>query len=855
MAKNVFAYLAQWYVFLAPREILKGWANVLWFNLEYFSIFPLLKTLFSPWRRNMWSYGKGFNIGRYMEVLLGNLISRILGALMRVTIIAAGLFSQVLLFALGPFVLALWFSFPAIVFLSFLQGFRTLPALQGYLLLVASFFLLLWLVRLFLRNYAATQPTPKAKNLAEFIRKTQKDLQFVWARLLLDPKEIALRFEQGEILGPAKEILGRAKDAEDVLVLAAKEDITFQKVLIDLGTSSKDLEQVISWFQFLKRQIKNQAQWWTKRNLRRQGTLGRQWTSGFSPLLDEFSSDVTQQVRRQGFFQLVGHQQEIRALERILAKDQNNNALVIGEPGIGRWAVVSELARRSLLGETLPELNYKRVVELDIPVLLSRVSSSGQREAVLSQIFQEVMNAGNIILVIDEFHNFVDSTRQSPGKIDISGILTKYLASPNFPIVALTTFAGLHQDIEKNPSLLSLMDKVEMVELSEDEALEVLEHAALVFEQKYKKFISFQALQSIVAMSQKYIQAVPLPKKALDLLDEAMVYISQSKERILLPSHVAKILEEKTQIPIGEIETDEKEILLNLEDYIHKKIINQEEAVKEVSSALRRARAEISSRKGPIGGFLFLGPTGVGKTETAKALASIYFGKEERMIRLDMSEFQNMEDIERLLGTPTQEGLLTTPIRENPFSLLLLDEVEKAHSNILNLFLQVLDEGHITDGIGRKISFQHTIIIATSNAGSQLILQAIKNQEDFGTLKNTIRDHLFEQGNFRPEFLNRFDAMVLFKPLTQEHLLAISHLMLKKLQKNLKEKGIDFVITEPLKAKLVELGYDPVFGARPMRRAIQDNVENALAVGLLNGKLKRGDRVEINPEGFIIQHI
>ncbi|MCH8986803.1 ATP-dependent Clp protease ATP-binding subunit, partial [Patescibacteria group bacterium] len=282
------------------------------------------------------------------------------------------------------------------------------------------------------------------------------------------------------------------------------------------------------------------------------------------------------------------------------------------------------------------------------------------------------------------------------------------------------------------------------------------------------------------------------------------------------------------------------------------RIINQTEAVTEIASSLRRARAEISSRNGPMGSFLFLGPTGVGKTECAKALAAIYFGSEKRMIRLDMSEFQNTQDIERLLGSRDQDGLLTTTVREDPFSLILLDELEKAHPNILNLFLQVLDEGYITDGIGRKIDFRHTIIIATSNAGYRLILQAIKEKRDFAQLKQEMFDYLFEKGTFRPEFLNRFDGVVLFRPLTEENLIDIAGLMLKKLQSNLDAQGIEFVITPSLKEKIARLGYDPIFGARNMRRVIQDKVENALAKALLAKEVKRGDRITIQADGFII---
>jgi len=329
-----------------------------------------------------------------------------------------------------------------------------------------------------------------------------------------------------------------------------------------------------------------------------------------------------------------------------------------------------------------------------------------------------------------------------------------------------------------------------------------------------------------------------------------MVYISQTKEPMLLPKHVAKIISEKTKIPVGDIEAKEREVLLHLEELIHERIINQEEAVEEISGALRRARAEVVARKGPMGTFLFLGPTGVGKTETSKALAEIYFGSEERMIRLDMSEFQTIPDVSRLIGSTGQEGLLTTKVREHAFSLVLLDEIEKAHTNVLNLFLQVLDEGQLTDGLGRKVDFSNTIIIATSNAGYQIILDALKKEGGWLDIKERLLDYLFTNAIFRPEFINRFDAVVVFKPLSRENLLAIAGLLLNKIKKNLSLKDIEFVISEPLKKEIVELSYNPIFGAREMKRVIQDKVENVLASAILSGKIKRGNRVEVTPVNF-----
>jgi len=332
-----------------------------------------------------------------------------------------------------------------------------------------------------------------------------------------------------------------------------------------------------------------------------------------------------------------------------------------------------------------------------------------------------------------------------------------------------------------------------------------------------------------------------------------VVYVQTKREKVVMPHHVSEIISNKTQIPVGKMEAKEKETLLNLEDLIHQRIVNQEEAVKGISVAMRRARSGISSKTRPMGSFLFLGPTGTGKTETSKALAQIYFGSEDKMIRLDMSEFRRMSDVSRLIGASSpveMQGLLTTPVRELPFSLVLLDEIEKAHPNILNLFLQVLDEGHITDGQGRKVVFSNTIIICTSNAGADMIFKEVESGNPID--KQQLLNSLIEKSLFKPEFINRFDATVIFHPLTKDNLLKIAQLSFKGLQKSLKEKEIDFEITEPLKEKIVELSYKPEFGAREMRRVVQDRVENVIATALISDQIKKGDRIEINPETFEI---
>jgi len=650
----------------------------------------------------------------------------------------------------------------------------------------------------------------------------------------------------------------------DILGVFVSRDV-FRKPLIDASLKPKDVKNLLFWLDNFRKEQEEKKKFWTMKNLLKTGSIAKDWAAGYTVLLDQFSVDVTNAMRKQGFREIFAHRSEVETMEAILARRERNNALIIGESGSSRRSMIQSLANRSAMGECAGDLNYRRVVLLDIPRILASNSNIKESEIILDKIFQEVVFAENIILVIDNLHNYIgDVSAQRLGAAEISGLISSYLDSPGFKLIGITTYDGLHSHIERNSQLLSLFEKVEVVEISEEETIKIIQDRALQLENKYKILIPWQSIRDTVTLSAKYIVNLPFPEKAMGLIDEAAIATAQKRKKVVLPSTLAELITSKTQIPVGEIKEEEKETLLNLESLIHQRIINQEEAVVNIAKAMRRARTEITIRKGPMGAFLFLGPTGVGKTETAKALAEIYFGSENKMIRLDMSEFQAIKDISRIIGSTEENGLLTTPVREDPFSVVLLDEFEKAHPNIVNLFLQVFDEGHLTDGLGRKVSFLNTIIIATSNAGYQIILKVLKELTEAGSfetekpvgrtkevwdvVEKRLLDYIFDNGIFRPELVNRFDDLVIFKPLTKGNLLDIAGLMLKKLQKNLKEKDIDLVITESLKEKVVELGYDPVFGAREMRRVIQDKVENLIATAMLSNKIQKGDKIEIDKE-------
>ncbi len=686
-------------------------------------------------------------------------------------------------------------------------------------------------------------------------------IRFLFSRLFLNLRELKNRLledkrKDDEIKEIIFELSNQKKEKispGDLFVLLSKKNIIFKNFLIENQIKTEDIQQVWQWVEYLEQEFLERKKFWKFENLLRFGSLAREWTAGYTILLDRFSTDVTKIMKKQGFRRIFAHAEEVETMEKILISPEKNDVLIVGEPGSGRRSMIEFLANKCALGQSLPELNFKRVVILDLPKIIAETQTIEEAEMVLDKIFSEVLFAGNVILVIDNLHQYVGvKTERTVGAIEISGILGNYVTSPNFWCIGITTFEGLHKNLEKVPLLLEAFEKIEVKEVSLQETLLILEDRALRLEKKYKIFFTFLAIKKIIELCEKYMPAMPFPEKAIEVLDESAILVSQRKQKTVLPGDVEKVIERRTKIPVGEMSEIERKTLLNLEKLLHERIVDQEEAIKEISDALRRAMAELKLRKGPIGCFLFLGPTGVGKTETAKALAEIYYGSEKNMIRLDMSEFQNISDIKRILGWEGGEGLLTTPVRERPFSLILLDEFEKAHPNILNLFLQVFDEGHLTDGMGRRVDFKNTIIVATSNAGYQIILDALKDPtlKEWGSVKKKLLDFVFEKGIFRPELINRFDAVVVFKPLSRENLLEVAELQLRKIQKQLAQKDIDFIITQELKEKIVDLSYDITFGARNMQRVIQDKVANVIARAILANELKRGSRVKIDPETF-----
>jgi len=612
-------------------------------------------------------------------------------------------------------------------------------------------------------------------------------------------------------------------------------------------------------------ELDQKRSWWQQASRGLSGAgIGKGWTAGWTYHLDQFVTDITHMLSEgKRFPRLISRQREIDLLEQSLSGARQNNVILVGEPGVGKKTLVYNFAWRSLTGQCLAAVANKRILELDVDALLSGVHGESEIRDRLSLILKEAAIAGNVALFIDQIHRLLSI--EGSGTVDVSAILIPYLQGTEMQLIGATDYVHYHKIIERRPDLQKVIEKVEVNPPAKSETILVLQDSAISLEARYGVVVTYQAIRAAVNLADRYIQTVPFPEKAIDVLEQALILAQKTGARVLDVATVESAMSLKTEVPVGQATGEEQAKLVRLDQIIHQRVVNQAQAITQVVSALQRSRAGVAGVQRPMGTFLFLGPTGVGKTETAKAVAEAYFGSEKRMIRLDMSEYQEIDDLEKFLGSAdgTIPGQLTDKIREDPFGLVLLDEIEKAHPKILNLFLQVLDEGRLTDAQGRLVSFLSTIIIATSNAGAEFIREHVLTRstdrhleaqpKDLGNVSSPsvdfqkqLLDFLQKQGVFTSEWLNRFDAVVVYEPLSLENLLAIARLMLNALAKRvLAERDIEISFSEDLIAKVAQLGYDPQFGARPMRRVIQDKIETKLAQKILSGQAKRGDKIHL----------
>ncbi|ACB09782.1 ATP-dependent Clp protease ATP-binding subunit [Thermotoga sp. RQ2] len=622
--------------------------------------------------------------------------------------------------------------------------------------------------------------------------------------------------------------------------------------------------------------------------------------------LARFTVDLTQLAREKKLMPVVDREKEIRRVIQILSRRTKNNPVLIGDPGVGKTAVVEGLAQRIVEGKVPLFLRNVRVLKLDMGRLVAGTRFRGDFEERLKRLLDELKRKkGEVILFIDEVHTVVGAGA-AEGALDAANIMKPELTTGEIQIIGATTVEEYRKYIEKDRALERRFQPVMVEEPTVEQTIEILKGLRKVFEEHHHVKITDDALEAAAKLSARYITNRFLPDKAVDLIDEAAAYVrlessypseellkleeeiknledkindavvkgeyeeaaklkvelqklkneyeekskkQEKVEPVVDENVVAKIVEQWTGIPVSRIMESEREKLLKLEEFIHQRLVNQEEAVKIVARTIRRARVGIKNPRRPIGVFLFLGPTGVGKTELARTLADVLFGSEDAMIRLDMSEYMEKHSVARLIGAPPgyvgyeEGGQLTEAVRKRPYSVILLDEIEKAHPDVFNILLQVFEDGRLTDGKGNTVDFRNTIIIMTSNIGSEKILEMSEN-----SVRIEIEKEL--RNTFKPEFLNRIDAIVYFKPLTMEEVKKIVEIMVRQLQEILKEKNISIELTERAKEYLAEAGYVPSLGARPLRRIIELELESMIADKILEGEIKEGDRVLVDADEY-----
>lgn len=693
-----------------------------------------------------------------------------------------------------------------------------------------------------------------------------------------------------------------------LLALIADESVLSSRILYSLDVVPRQMRKVI-----LRRLGIADSQ---QRNSSRQSSRRRVQQTG-TPTLDKLARDMTELARNGRLDPVIGRNKEVKRVEQILSRRTKNNPVLIGEPGVGKTAIAEGLAQRMVDGKVPAELANKRLMMLDMGSLVAGTKYRGEFEDRLKKVIDEIQNDGQVILFIDELHTLIGAGG-AEGAIDASNILKPALARGELQTIGATTLDEYQKYIESDAALERRFATVQVDEPTTDQTLQILRGLRPKYEEHHHAKITDEALEEAVKLSDRYISDRFLPDKAIDLIDEsaAMVRIDAEDKKNHQPSlesqledlrtqkeeaidnqdfdraatlrqqelalkdkidrkkqrtqqmdshnyklkvtgeNIAQVVAEWTGVPLTQLKKSESERLVNLEKVLHQRVIGQEEAVTVVAKAIRRARSGLKDPSRPIGSFMFLGPTGVGKTELAKALAAAMFGSEDNMIRIDMSEYMEKYSTSRLIGAAPgyvgydEGGQLTEKVRQHPYSVVLLDEAEKAHPDVFNLLLQVLDDGYLTDAKGRRVDFRNTIIIMTSNLGATQLQDekevgfgAKDMSQDYNAMAAAIKQQM--RLYFRPEFLNRIDETIIFHSLQKKELHQIVKLMVNDLNKRVSEQGINLKVTPAAIDVIAKLGYNPAYGARPLRRALQDHVEDDLSTGMLSGEINVGDDVTV----------
>ena len=611
----------------------------------------------------------------------------------------------------------------------------------------------------------------------------------------------------------------------------------YESLLAHMHLDIEDLYGGIKWFDHLRELIAR-----TKMP-RRTGGIARDFSFGYIPLLKQFGQNLSEQVGGGLRVELDAHQQALNQLIDTLGSGGRQNVALVGPVGVGKTTIVHAFAEKILDATAkIPEnLRFRQVIILDSASLIAAAPGRGELEGLIMRVLGEAYHAKNIIICLDNAQLFFE---EGIGSVDLTNVLLPILEAGNLRVILTMDEQRYLQIGQRNPSLINALNRVSVAPATREETIAVMQDQLIITEFKRNVSYMYQALAEAYRLSERYVHDLAMPGRALKLLESAAGY---SDGGIVTANSVQAAIEQTLDIKVGVASgEDEREKLLNLEDLIHQRMINQTRAVQVVSDALRRARAGVRNEKRPIGTFLFLGPTGVGKTELSKALADVYFGGEDRMVRLDLNEYVRPEDVARLIADGADDPTsLTAQVMKQPFSVVLLDEIEKAHPQVLTTLLQLLDEGILRDIKNREVSFRDAIVIATSNAGADRIREYIERGYKLQDFEQQFTDELIGSNQFRPEFLNRFDEIVIFRPLEKPELIQVIDLILAGINKQLALQKISVNVADDAKAFLVDRGYDPRLGARPMRRVVQRAVENLIAKQMLSGVVAPGSVIEV----------
>lgn len=632
-----------------------------------------------------------------------------------------------------------------------------------------------------------------------------------------------------------------AKELSAAILVAALIDThpSMQQVLNHLHLDQKDIHNGVVWYHHIHDLIA------AEKKPKRTGGIARDLAFGYTPLLKRFGVNISEQISQGGLLsvELEAHQNALEQMIQVFSARGRQNISLIGPTGVGKTTIVHAFAEKLLDAKSglNKSIKFRQIIMMDPGALISAAPGRGQLETLVNELLVEAYKAKNIILCLDDAHLFFE---EGVGSVDISNILVPILEGGGLRIILTMDEQKYLQIAQRKPNLANTLNRVVVAPASRDETIRVMQDQLIMTEFQQKVTYMYQALSEAYRLSERYIHELAQPGRAFKLLESAASYSDQG---LVTAQSVQNTIEKTLNIKVGVANgQEERDKLLNLEDEIHKRMINQTHAVSVVSDALRRARAGVRNEERPIGTFLFLGPTGVGKTELAKALADVYFGGEGNIARIDLNEYVKLEDVERLIADGADDpNSLTAQVMKQPFSVVLLDEIEKAHPNVLTTLLQVLDEGILRDIRNREVSFRDTIIIATSNAGADQIRQYIDAGYQLEQFEEQLTNQLIETQVFRPEFLNRFDEIVVFRPLTKEELLQVVDLILAGVNKNMALQKIIISVDDDAKRLLVDKGYDPRLGARPMRRVVQRSVENIVAKQMLGGQITPGSTIRI----------